>query len=664
VLPLPSPSTTSEPLPQFGASCLAYPNDEPAVGKVFIGELVLRYDRLRPYVSALELPAYDAALARVRDLPVDLAGRLDLPFTDDAADCSFPPLSTEFPRVLRVRAREYLRGAIDSSVLARCPRPRLWHKCFALLRADGVRLRLIADLRPSNERLPTPPPFTLDSHLSVADSKHLWAMKLDLSDAFWSIAVSPRMSARMAMSLDGVPLQWSVLPLGLSWAPYVFHTVLEPVLPLVRSVAPAEEPVDLLKYLDDFLVLSPTPGLCTSVMSFLIDVLRYLRFRVSATKTSTSPVQVIEFLGMEVNLAARVFRWPADKASKVETFAREALRVGWVRRGELAKFLGQLAFLCMCCPLLAVCRRALDALLHSEGTTQRVLLTPEATLDVQFWVREAAPLSQQCYAFRDNRVAARYVLATDASDSAGGVSVWNCEGRVDYCVRLPRALLGASSTARELFVTMCGLTFISSVATPGSVIDVYTDSQCSVAAMKGGARALDLRAFTLSLLHWQRASGLIVRPAWLPRELLDFQDSLSRSSPFAEASLACVLSQQIWDWAWDAPPTIDVFASPTNAVCARFVCAVPAPGCADVDGLRVLADECERVWCYPPFALAARAASHYSSQRASTVWVGPAHLGVHLGRRHAVVDGACLVVPPYDTARYSSVPLVVVILGL
>jgi hypothetical protein len=227
-------------------------------------------------------------------------------------------------------------------------------------------------------------------------------------------------------------------------------------------------------------------------------------------------------------------------------------------------------------------------------------------------------------------------------------------------------LRGASSTARELHVTLCGLNFISLTASPGSVIDVYTDSQVSVAVMGGSGRAPALRALSLSLLLWQRSSSLVVRPAWLPREILAFQDSLSRSTPFAESTLTPDVLEALCQWAWHGMrPTLDAFSSPSNAVCARFVTAVPTDGCADVDGLRVVPRDGDRVWCFPPFGMAARAADHYACGPASsTVWVGPLRLGVHLGRPHALLHGPVLSVPPTFVHCESLVPLVAVLFSL
>jgi hypothetical protein len=646
-----------EPLPRFRHPG-AWAVDRPAVGAVLLSEILLRYARLRPAVSAAHMAAFDTAVAAIRDLPVDEHGALDLPIGPEPPPSTVvPPPSSSFPQELRQRAVECLRAGISAGALSRIRVPLAWHRAFAIVRSDAVRIRLIADLRPVNARLPPPPPFSLTSHLGVVGFRASCAMKTDLSDAFWSIRVSARMAAHMAMRYDGADLAWRVLPFGLSWSPYCFHTVLEPVIPLLQSVG-----AGILKYLDDFLVSSSLPEHCAAASSYLHEILRFLRFRVSAAKSSRVPATVLEFLGMEVDFTERVFRWPRDKAKKVSTFASEALAAGYVGHGQLAQFLGRLAFLTMCCPLLSVARRSLDALLHS-GPSGRLRLTAACRVDLQFWLEESPSLQVRSYPFADLSAEAHYVLASDASDRAGGITVWTSASRVDFSVRLPDSFLPESSGARELWVTLTGLDYIASFATPGSVVDVYTDSRVSVGAMAGHARAASMVRLARSLLLGQRASQLVIRPAWLPRDLVAFQDALSRSSPFAECSLVSSIMSDILQWAWQGQDaTVDVFASPSNAVCPRFVTIIPDADAIGADGLRFVPIATDRVFCFPPFALAARAASHYASTPGSTVWVGPARLNIHRSRPHCRLSGQVLCVPPFGSLASSLIDLVVVLL--
>jgi hypothetical protein len=329
----------------------------------------------------------------------------------------------------------------------------------------------------------------------------------------------------------------------------------------------------------------------------------------------------------------------------------------------MEKLLGRIAFFSLAVPIVRCATRAMCAALHATAGPTVCLRDRDTREELLFWRERASSLADVEYPFLDARNRTRYVVSTDASETHGGIVVRLPGGdRTTFTIPLPRSWRGRSSGARELFVTAAALTYVGGRLTQPAVIDVYTDSQVSVGALSGGARAPDMIRLCRRVLYLQEKFDFVVRPAWLPRELLEYEDALSRSTPLAECRIRRDVEAALREWAWPDRdgPVIDLFASPANRVCDLWVSPVPTPGAFDADGLRC--DIPAAAWAFPPFAAAPRAAQRCAASAHRCLWIGPLHEGTHMGRPHILLQGPVLLAPPdLLVAVHSPLPLVAVL---
>ena len=212
-----------------------------------------------PVLSAGVASLSNSIIVFGRDV-ASLAARAPPSVVSLAADPTLADLAvTELDDAVRLRAVRPTHATLPTR------HRRYWHRLHAVWRSgsDKTRARLIADLRPVNALIPAPPTFTLPSFLDAFRLDDMvCGMKTDLTSAFWTLRMSDRAAA--AMSFAGPPShtgrwEWKGMPFGLTWAPYIFHYALEPLVAFLRARGHS-----VLKYLDDFLFTGTSHDACVA----------------------------------------------------------------------------------------------------------------------------------------------------------------------------------------------------------------------------------------------------------------------------------------------------------------------------------------------------------------------------------------------------------------
>ena len=607
-----------------------------------------------------------ASIKALRELPQDELGRADL--SDEVPGDKSPPAPSPLtagarkdPTLLELTARE-VHTAIDMGALvpvgsAVHDRRRKWHRLLGVWRAGGARARLISDLRPANRLLRTPPTFQLPTPCDASWSRARWGAKLDLCSAFWTVELSERAARAMSTNVEGFdPLQWKAMPFGWTWAPLVFHRALNPLVDFLRLRHPE---VRFFKYLDDFLVISPSRSDCAAAFDDLWTLIEELGFKVSVDKSSVEPEQEVEFLGVRLDFGNLESSWPSRHADAVAELARAISSDPRPPLPILRRFLGKLAFLAQLCPVLAVWRRPLDDdvtkhLASGGGEACGVRLSAASTAAAAWWADNALPLSGRAFPWP---AGSRYVVRCDASEWAGGVTLHLPDGSVRrVTLLLPPWLIGESSGAREFHIAVQALQYLRVVVGDRPLmraqVDVYSDSTASCGALRRGARAVPMREDGRLLVDTVIQTGATVRATWLPREQLADEDAGSRRVMWADARLHPDVERMVTTWAWGEGrrPTMDAFATAANARAPSWCSMRGEVGAAGVDGLRApwLGS---RVWAYPPAALARRVRLRVGAAGGlrpgqSVVLVGPQGT-VEPGALRAIpLPVACVVLPP------------------
>ena len=128
------------------------------------------------------------------------------------------------------------------------------------------------------------------------------------------VPVHPDDRLLLGMAWKGQQCVDKVLPFGLRSAPKIFSAVAD-----AQQWLMMQQKLDVLHYLDDFLVVSPPGGWGSQGddLGTALKLCEELGVPVAAHKTE-GPSTVITFLGIEIDTVERVLRLPEEKLCRLQ----------------------------------------------------------------------------------------------------------------------------------------------------------------------------------------------------------------------------------------------------------------------------------------------------------------------------------------------------------
>ena len=152
--------------------------------------------------------------------------------------------------------------------------------------------------------------------LSVREGDFL--ASLDLKDAYFQIPIHGSSRKLLRFMSEGTVYQFKALCFGLSTAPQVFTRVFAAVSAWAHSRG-----IRLLRYLDDWLVLSSSERKAKQSVRELLSLCHTLRIVINEKKSDLMPSQAAKYLGMTIDTGAgKVF----PSLARVEKFLSVAER--------------------------------------------------------------------------------------------------------------------------------------------------------------------------------------------------------------------------------------------------------------------------------------------------------------------------------------------------
>ena len=152
--------------------------------------------------------------------------------------------------------------------------------------------------------------------LSVREEDFL--ASLDLKDAYFQIPIHGSSRKLLRFMSEGTVYQFRALCFGLSTAPQVFTRVLAAVSAWAHSRG-----IRLLRYLDDWLVLSSSEKKAKQAVQSFLSLCHTLEIVINEKKSDLVPLQAAKYLGMTIDTGAgKVF----PSLARVEKFLSVAER--------------------------------------------------------------------------------------------------------------------------------------------------------------------------------------------------------------------------------------------------------------------------------------------------------------------------------------------------
>ena len=240
-----------------------------------------------------------------------------VPFKDSPPPLARTPVSFPTYRAGSLRAQA-LRQEVEAMLakgaleIARDPGPGFYSRLFLVEKATGG-WRPVIDLSHLNDFVQLTP-FKMETVASVLLSVREgdFLASLDLKDAYFQIPIHGSSRKLLRFMSEGTVYQFKALCFRLSTAPRVFTRVFAAVLAWTHARG-----IRLLRYLDDWLVLSSSEKKAKESIRELLSVCRTLGIVINEKKSDFVPSQSAKYLGMTIDTgASKVF----PSLARVEKF--------------------------------------------------------------------------------------------------------------------------------------------------------------------------------------------------------------------------------------------------------------------------------------------------------------------------------------------------------
>ena len=435
---------------------------------------------------------------------------------------SFPTYRAGSPRAQALRQEVEAMLAKGALEIARDPGPGFYSRLFLVEKATGG-WRPVIDLSHLNDFVQLTP-FKMETValvlLSVREGDFL--ASLDLKDAYFQIPIHGSSRKLLRFMSEGTVCQFKALCFGLSTAPQVFTRVFAAVSAWAHARG-----IRLLRYLDDWLVLSSSEKKAKESIRELLSLCRTLGIVINEKKSDLVPSQSAKYLGMTIDTGAgKVF----PSLARVEKFLTVAKRFCTMQSPPAQLWqvvLGHLASLERLVPHGRLRMRSLQWHLKSQWSPESdppslpVALPEEARRDLSWWmVRDHLLVG-----VRFGTPAPDLHLYSDASSSGWGAhlldqnvsGVWSAQEKLLHINLLEM---------KALFLALQA--FQEDVA--GHHVTAMCDNSTVVAYInkQGGTVSRPLCLLTSRLLRWTESFDVHLEARYLPGESNVLADVLSR----------------------------------------------------------------------------------------------------------------------------------------
>jgi len=253
-------------------------------------------------------------------------------------------------------------------------------------------------------------------------------------------------------------------------------------------------------------------------------------------------------------------------------------------------------------------------LLHDGDYNAQVVIPPAVHFDLRWWETHIPGASTPLRSGRFDME-----ILTDASNTGWGAA---CEG-VSTAGHWSLAERALHINVLELRAARLGLqAFASTLDSKQILLRVDNTTALTYINKLGGIQSRSLHEDARKLWQWCEARSLWVQVSYIPSAQNTDSDRASRQPNIDTEWVLFAIAFQLVVQRFGCP-TIDLFASASNAQCSRFVSWFPETGAENVDAFTLNWNLFKHFWAFPPFALVLRVLRKIISDSAEGIVLVP-----------------------------------------
>jgi hypothetical protein len=219
------------------------------------------------------------------------------PITKAATTKWLPPFRP--PPRARKAYMNMLRALISAGILVRCQHPRQFNRHFIIMK-NAAELRLIFNGKTGiNARTPDPPHISMPAlrFLPRNIGRNSWVCKVDISHAYYTMALRKALQPYTAISTSLGPLMFTRAPMGFDRSAFFLQSFLKLTLKGLKTTYHG----------DDIQCWGDSYAECMALRDHVCSLLEAAGFVVKTVKL-TDPSQRADILGIEIDLVNKSTR--------------------------------------------------------------------------------------------------------------------------------------------------------------------------------------------------------------------------------------------------------------------------------------------------------------------------------------------------------------------
>lgn len=407
---------------------------------------------------------------------------------------------------------------------------------------------------------------------------------------------------------------FTVLPFGLSSAPYIFSKLLRPLVKYWRFNG-----VQIVVFLDDGCGTAKDYSVASFHSQFVKNSLRNAGFAINSTKSNWGPVQSLVWLGLNWNLIGGVFSITNKRVNNFLEIIDQFLSLApYVTARHCAKITGHVMSMSpVIGNLTRLKTRYLYRVIESRNSWSshfNIGTHNEALSEIFFWKNNVEKLNV-CPLVEYS--VPKVVSFSDASKVGCGAFI---SGENVVCSRMwNESEASKSSTWRELKAIEFALASFKNHLVDKSV-KWYSDNQAAVRILQVGSPKSDLHTIAIDVFSFCKENRISVFSEWIPRDLNEHADAISKIVDFDDWYTSHDFFERL-NKLWGSH-SVDRFASASNAHLRRFNSKFCVPNTEAVDAFSVSWTG-ENNWLVPPIHHVSRTVQHLIACKASGTLVVP-----------------------------------------
>jgi hypothetical protein len=440
---------------------------------------------------------------------------------------------------------------------------------------------------------------------------------IDITQAYHSIGVKERDRDLLQLQHRGRRFRFTCLPNGYSPGPRLFTRIMKSLMAYLRE----QFGVNLVFYIDDTLIYADNPGAVREAIHNTLQVVQGAGFMINVRKSVLEPTQVIDYLGFTIHSPTLTLTIPPEKVQDLLTDGKVFLDTDSCSVRNFSRLVGRFAATDPGNSRAKVHIKALQvakfrALCKVRGDYEGNMYV---TATIRYWIREwlhHLPVAERVYAERLPQA----TVYTDASGTGWGAYLKDTN--TDYGEEWCEEYADLHINIQELLAVLQALVHYRKFLKRKHV-HFFIDNTTALACLRkgGSTQSPSCNEVTEEIFRKTWELEITFQLTYVPTAENGEADKASRAfTTSGEWSLSRTACNKIFNRF--PRPEIDLFASPLNAQCDKFVALNYYTDSYATDAFTMSWNNVHAL-IFPPFALIGRVLRKIRDEAPSGLLVVP-----------------------------------------